>query len=63
MPIITAVIIAGIIDITGRLIALSILMQNGNVKHLKYRTWVLLCALVNFAWVFYLIMGRGKKNV
>lgn len=55
--------ILGFIDISGRIVALGLLMQNGNVKCLTYKTWVLLSALLNFAWVFYLTIGRGKKNV
>lgn len=55
--------VLGFIDITGRIIALGLLMQNGSVKCLTYKAWVLLCVFLNFAWVFYFILGRGKKNV
>ncbi|MEF9975397.1 MAG: hypothetical protein RR576_04790 [Oscillospiraceae bacterium] len=59
---IAIIIMVAMLDIAGRIVALIMLMQNGNVKKLQYRTWVLLCAFVNFAWVAYLIMGMGKKD-
>lgn len=55
--------VLGFIDIMGRIVALGLLMQDGNVKSLTYKTWVLLCVFLNFAWVVYFITGRGKKNV
>ncbi|MBP8856200.1 MAG: hypothetical protein KBG54_06820 [Oscillospiraceae bacterium] len=59
---ISIIILIALVDIPGRVLALALLMQNGNVRHLHYRTWVLLCAFVNFAWVFYLLLGRGKNE-
>lgn len=53
----------GFLDIAGRIGALIILMNDNNVRKLSYRTWVLLCMFLNFAWVFYFMIGRGKKDV
>ncbi|MDD3429952.1 MAG: hypothetical protein PHG02_08120 [Oscillospiraceae bacterium] len=62
MEIATVIILVGLIDIAGRVACLAVLMQNSNVQRLQYRTWVLLVAFINFAWIFYLLLGRAKKK-
>ncbi|MDO5602291.1 MAG: hypothetical protein Q4G07_05925 [Oscillospiraceae bacterium] len=48
-------------DLAGRLGTLYYQMNHSGVKTLTYRTWVLLAAFLNFAWVFYWPLGR-KRN-
>ena len=59
---ITFVIIAAVIDISGRIATLLVLMQHSAVKTLTFRTWTLLCAFLNFAWVFYFPFGYKKGD-
>lgn len=56
------IILLGIMDLTGRVIALIYLMHHSNVRTLRYQTWVLLCAFLNFAWIFYWIFAYEKNQ-
>lgn len=56
------VIIAGAIDLTGRVITLLYQTHHSEVRRLGYRTWVLLNAFLNFAWVFYWLCGKAKRK-
>ena len=58
----TVIVIAAGIDLAGRIITLLVLMQHSSVKTLSFRTWTLLCAFLNFAWVFYYPFGYKKGD-
>ncbi len=58
MTIYYLIIIFATVDITGRVLTLIYMMKNSEVKTLTYRTWVLLVAFLNFAFIFYWAMGK-----
>lgn len=62
MNLIIFLVITASVDLFGRAACLLYLLNNSRVKRLKYRTWVLLTAFVNFAWIFFIALGRGEKN-
>ncbi|MEG1153169.1 MAG: hypothetical protein RSD61_01430 [Ruthenibacterium sp.] len=62
MRLIAWIVILGGVDLIGRVIALMHLMHHSAVRTFKYQTWVLLCAFLNFAWVFYWIFAFEKNK-
>ncbi|MEG0769406.1 MAG: hypothetical protein RRZ93_04820 [Ruthenibacterium sp.] len=50
------------VDIAGRVLTLLYQMNHSAVRTLRYRTWVLLNAFVNFAFVAYWLLGFQKNN-
>ena len=50
------------VDIIGRVLTLLYQMNHSGVRSLSYRTWVLLTVFVNFAFVFYWLVGRQKAG-
>ncbi len=62
MTLIIIVIILGIIDITGRMITLSHMLKNTQVRTLNYKTWMWLVALLNFAFIAYWLFAHKKSK-
>ncbi len=62
MGFVSTVAIIGFIDILGRVLTLLYLMNNNQVKTLSYKAWVLLSVFLNFAWAFYWVLGKQKKD-
>ncbi len=61
MEIFYIIIILATLDITGRVITLIHMMNYNKVKNLNYKNWVLIVAFLNFAFVFYWLIGRAKQ--
>lgn len=51
----------GAADILGRVLTLLYLMRHSAVRCLTYRTWVLLTGFLNFAFVFYWLLGWRRE--
>lgn len=62
MDFLLIVVIAGGVDILGRVLTLIFMMEHSTVKTLRYRTWVLLSAFLNFAWVIYWFAGYAPER-
>ncbi len=63
VAIILIVAIVGSIDILGRVLTLLYMMNHSEVKKWTYKNWVILVALLNFAFVAYwIINGKGKQK-
>lgn len=52
----------GGVDMLGRVMTLLYLMRHNEVRSLSYRTWVLLVAFLNFAFLFYWLFGRKREG-
>ena len=50
------------VDLVGRAATLVYLMHNAEVRCASYRTWVLLVAFINFAFIFYWLLAKPKQK-
>ncbi len=60
MTLVLIVTIIGAIDITGRILTLLYMMKNSEVKTWTYKNWVILVALLNFAFIAYWVLNKPK---
>ncbi len=61
MTLVFVIAIIGAIDITGRILTLLYMMKNSEVKTWTYKNWVIIVALLNFAFVAYWIINNKGK--
>jgi flagellar biosynthesis protein FliQ len=53
-----------IIEIAFRIYALrDILKPNQSVNFLPKKYWIVIVLVINFGWVFYLLIGRTHQNM